>query len=160
MNPVPRWAVVTTFLLSLIGLGISTYLTIAHFDSSVQLACSDTGAVNCELVTTSAQSYFLGIPVAVLGLCQYVAMTVLNSPWAWHRPQRWLAIGRFALAGIGVLFILWLIAAELLIIKHICLWCTGVHVVTVVLLLVLTRVSPQQLGWVGSREEALDAPPR
>ena len=27
---VPRWAVITTFVLSLIGLGLSIYLTVAH----------------------------------------------------------------------------------------------------------------------------------
>jgi uncharacterized membrane protein len=36
-------------------------------------------------------------------------------------------------------FVLWLVAAELLIIDHICLWCTGVHVVTFALLLVVSR---------------------
>ena len=32
------------------------------------LVCTDADLINCEKVTTSAQSYFLGIPVAVLGL--------------------------------------------------------------------------------------------
>jgi uncharacterized membrane protein len=38
-----------------------------------------------------------------------------------------------------------LIAAELLIIDHICLWCTGVHVVTFALAIVLSRILPAQL---------------
>jgi uncharacterized membrane protein len=50
------------------------------------------------------------------------------------------------LAGAGLLFILWLIAAEVLIIGHVCLWCTGVHVVTIALALVLTRATRAQLG--------------
>jgi uncharacterized membrane protein len=44
-------------------------------------------------------------------------------------------------------FVLWLISAELLIIDNICLYCTGVHIVTFALLVVLSRVSPAQLGW-------------
>jgi uncharacterized membrane protein len=152
LNPVPRWAIVSTFVLSLIGLGISTYLTITHFGGKQLLVCSETGAVDCGAVTTSAQSYFLGIPVAVLGLGQYVVMSVLNSPWLWRRPERWIAIGRFALAGIGFIFVLWLISAEVLIIGKICLWCTGVHIVTFAILVILTQVSPAQLGWVSSRE--------
>jgi len=44
-------------------------------------------------------------------------------------------------------FVLWLIAAEVLIIGNICLWCTAVHLVTFTLLVVLTRVAPRQLGW-------------
>jgi uncharacterized membrane protein len=50
-------------------------------------------------------------------------------------------------------FVLWLIAAEFIIIDNICLYCTGVHIVTFALLIVLTRVSPVQLGWTKSRAE-------
>jgi uncharacterized membrane protein len=44
-----------------------------------------------------------------------------------------------------------LIYAEVEIIGAICLYCTGVHVVTFALLIVLTIVSPAQLGWNRSR---------
>ncbi|MEI8127656.1 MAG: vitamin K epoxide reductase family protein [Actinomycetota bacterium] len=150
LTPAPRWAVVTTGLLSLIGLGLSLYLTIAHFRGTSILACSETGAVNCALVTTSKYSRFLGMPVAVLGLGHYVVTTALNSPWAWRSSQRWIHLARVGLALVGFGFILWLIAAELVFLNHICLWCTGVHVVTLALLLVLSRVSPSQLGWAGA----------
>lgn len=145
-GPVPAWARQSTFLLSILGLGISTYLTITHFVGTQILACSSTGAVDCAAVTTSPQSYFLHVPVAVLGLAQFVVLTALNSPWGWR--SRWypLHVARVALAAVGVAFVLWLVAAELLIIDHICLWCTGVHIVSVALLLILTSVAPAQLG--------------
>jgi len=50
------------------------------------------------------------------------------------------------LAIAGMVFVLWLVAAEVLIIGHICLWCTGVHVVMIALVLVMTRATPTQLG--------------
>jgi uncharacterized membrane protein len=50
-------------------------------------------------------------------------------------------------------FVLWLVAAELLIIKNICLYCTGVHVVTFLLLIVMTLVAPTQLGSASSRSQ-------
>jgi uncharacterized membrane protein len=145
-QPVARWAVATTFLLSLVGLGISIYLTITHFRPML-LVCSSTGTIDCAAVTTSAQSYFLGIPVAILGLGNFVVMSVLNSPWAWRARSYWTHVARFVLAIAGMVFVLWLLSAELLIIDHICLWCTGVHVVTFALLIVLSRVCPTQLGW-------------
>lgn len=145
-QPVARWAVATTFLLSLVGLGISIYLTITHFRPML-LVCSSTGTIDCAAVTTSAQSYFLGIPVAILGLGNFVVMSVLNSPWAWRARSYWIHVARFVLAIAGMVFVLWLLSAELLIIDHICLWCTGVHVVTFALLIVLSRVCPTQLGW-------------
>ena len=145
-QPVTRWAVATTFLLSLIGLGISIYLTITHFRPML-LVCSSTGTIDCAAVTTSAQSYFLGVPVAILGLGNFVVMSALNSPWGWRARSYWIHVSRFVLAIAGLVFVLWLLSAELLIIDHICLWCTGVHVVTFALLIVLSRVCPTQLGW-------------
>jgi uncharacterized membrane protein len=147
---VPRWAQIATLLLSLLGLGLSIYLTITHFDKQL-LVCSSTGAIDCAKVTTSAQSRFLGIPVAFLGLANYVVMTGLNSPWAWRARVRWIHVARFVLAIVSMCFALWLIYAEIEIIGAICLYCTAVHVTTFALLIVLTVVCPAQLGWTKSR---------
>ena len=39
----PLWFQLVTWALAIAGLGVSTYLTITHYDSSVPLACSDNG---------------------------------------------------------------------------------------------------------------------
>ena len=155
VQPVPRWAIITTFVLSLIGLGLSIFLTISHFDHAVIINSCSTGGgtINCLAVTTSSQSYFLGIPVAILGLATYVVMTALNSPWGWRATNYWLHVARFVIVIVSMFFVFWLLYAELIIINHICEYCTGVHIVTFALLIVLTRVSPAQLGWVKSRTE-------
>jgi uncharacterized membrane protein len=101
-------------------------------------------------VTTSAQSRVLGIPVAILGLVNYTAMSVLNSPWMWRARNYWIHVARFVLGIVSMIFVLWLVAAELIIIKNLCLYCTSVHVVTFALLIVLTLVCPTQLGWARS----------
>jgi uncharacterized membrane protein len=138
----PFWTVgvvpLATFVLSLYALGASIYLTIAHYDTHVTLACSDKGLVNCAEVTTSAQSMVFGIfPVAVLGLAFYVFVTALNSPWVWRLQQtgadqlstilRYTRIGAMVA---GMAFVLYLVYAELIQIGAICLWCTSVHVAT------------------------------
>ena len=128
--PAPWWAVASTAILALVGLGISTYLTIAHYIGTQALACSDNGAINCAKVTTSPESVILGIPVAVLGLAFYLAAVPLFSPWSWRSTDRRVHILRLVAICTGMVFVLWLIAAELLIIGAICLWCTGVHLVT------------------------------
>ncbi|ACU53195.1 Vitamin K epoxide reductase [Acidimicrobium ferrooxidans DSM 10331] len=122
-------------LIALAGLGVATYLTIAHYDTTVTLACPDTGIVNCAKVTTSPESTILGIPVAVLGLGFFLAMGVLSLPFAWR--HRALDAVRLALAGVGVVFVLWLVYAEIVKIGSICLWCTSVHVMTLTLFLVV-----------------------
>ena len=110
------------------------------------MACSDSGIINCTTVTTSPQSYFLGVPVAILGLAFYAGMVVMNSPWVWRRTERWIAVARTVSIGAGMIFVLWLVYAELILIDHICLWCTGVHVITFALAIVMSRVAPQQLA--------------
>ena len=133
----PLWFQLTTWILSLGGLAVSIYLTIAHFNTSVTLACPATSTVNCEKVTTSPQSYAFGIPVAVLGLAFYVFLAVVNSPWAWRitwPPLRWSRVGSML---VGILFVLYLIYAELFSIGAICLWCTSVHVITFALFVLI-----------------------
>ena len=143
----PLWFQLTTWILSLAGLGVSIYLTIAHYNTAVTLACPATSTINCEKVTTSPESIVFGIPVAVLGLAFYVFLAVVNSPRAWRitwPPLRWARVGSVV---VGILFVLYLIYAELFSIRAICLWCTSVHVVTFVLFVLLvfqasSRTSP------------------
>ena len=140
------WVVVTCGILSLLGLGIATYLTIAHYVGTQALACPSNGLINCAKVTTSAQSVILGIPVAVLGLGFYLACTALFSPWSWHSQRRELRIAQLVAVCTGMAFVLWLVAAELLIIKSICEWCTAEHLVTFALFVVVLTTVPKLLS--------------
>ena len=152
----PLWVMVSTEVLALVGLAISTYLTIAHFIGTQALACSDTGIINCAKVTTSAQSKFLGIPVAVLGLGYYVAAAVIYSPWLWRSSKRLIHVTRLAFAIMGMLFVLWLLTAEFVIIKNICIWCTAVHVVTFTLFVITMLTAPLMLPENPVHEPAQD----
>jgi uncharacterized membrane protein len=135
------WMQAATFALALAGLGVSIYLTIAHFTESTLAGCSETkGLVNCTKVTTSAQSYVFGIPVAVLGLAFYVFAVAIMSPWAWRAARREIHLLRIASLVAGIGFVLYLLYAELFIIGSICLYCTSVHVITFVLF-VLTMLA-------------------
>ncbi|HXZ71399.1 MAG TPA: vitamin K epoxide reductase family protein, partial [Streptosporangiaceae bacterium] len=128
---VPLRLQLTTFLLALAGLGVSIYLTIAHFTESTLAGCSEkAGLVNCTKVTTSAQSYAFGIPVAVLGLVFFLVMVAIMSPWAWRSARREVHLIRLASLVAGIGFVLYLLYAELFMIGGICLYCTSVHVIT------------------------------
>jgi uncharacterized membrane protein len=143
---VPQWLQLATFLLALAGLGVSIYLTIAHFTESVLAGCSEkAGLVNCTKVTTSAQSYAFGIPVAVLGLVFFLFMVAIISPWAWRSGRREIHLIRLAAVVAGIGFVLWLLYAELFIIGSICLYCTSVHVITF-LLFALTAFAAAMYG--------------
>ena len=136
-----RWQPFATLLLSVFGLGVSTYLTITHFDK-VALVCSDTGAINCAKVTTSPQSEIFGIPVAMLGLAFFVPMIALCLPVAWRSIDRRVHLARLILSITGVGMILYLIIAELFLIKAICLWCSSVHLITFILFAIIVTATP------------------
>jgi uncharacterized membrane protein len=133
----PRWFQLTTFALSVAGLGVSIYLTITHYSTSVSLACPNTGAINCEKVTTSPESIVFGIPVAVLGLAFFVFMVAVNNPLAWRSPLRVLNLARVLSVIVGIGFVIYLIYVELFKVSAICLWCTSVHVITFALFLLI-----------------------
>lgn len=130
----PRWVQPAGLLLSLAGLAVSTYLTVAHFRQGA-LLCAEGEVVDCGTVTTSEQSELLGVPVAVLGLAFFAFLSVATLPFAWRVPA--LHWARLAAVGAGVLFVVYLVAAEFLLIGKICLWCTAVHVITLALAAVL-----------------------
>lgn len=146
-GPAPTWVIVVTWALAIVGLGIAVYVTILHFDTSIKPVCTATGPINCEAVLTSQWSSILGIPVSVLGLFQYVVMSLLCSPWAWRTTRRDVHLARLVFAVVGMCFVVWLIAAEALLIHNICLWCTGVHVVTFVIFVIVVSQVPKMLGW-------------
>jgi uncharacterized membrane protein len=140
------WLQITTFLLAVAGLGVSTYLTIAHFTQSTLAGCAETaGLVNCTKVTTSAQSYVFGIPVAVLGMAFFVFAVAIMSPWAWQAKRREIHLVRIASLVAGIGFVVYLLYAELFIIGNICLYCTSVHALTF-LLFVLTMFAAAAWG--------------
>jgi uncharacterized membrane protein len=142
-----RWLRWTTLALSLGGLGVSLYLTITHYTTSVTLTCPATGIVNCQKVTTSPESMLFGaIPVAVLGLAYYAGLVALTTPRAWRSASlRWVRVGALA-AGLG--FVIYLVYTELFTLDAICLWCTSVHVITVVLFILVAPTATRPVGRV------------
>jgi uncharacterized membrane protein len=126
----PQWVVVSSLVLCVLGLLDAAYLTFEHYTASSTLACADNGAINCLKVTTSSYAKVLGVPVALLGLLFFVAMTVLCLPQMWRSAQPLVHRLRLAAVVVGMLSVLYLLWAELFKIDAICLFCTGVHVLT------------------------------
>ena len=158
--PTLRWQPITSLLLAVYGLGASIYLTITHFQPKA-LACVTNSTFNCEKVTQSPQSEIFGIPVAMLGLAFFVPMILLCLPVAWRTADRRIHWARLALSVTGVAMIIYLIIAELFIIKAICLWCSSVHIATFILFVIVATTAPVVLGpGYGVPEEASteDAP--
>jgi uncharacterized membrane protein len=131
---------IVSFLITLVGLGISIYLTIEHYDAKLTLACPESATINCAKVTTSKWSHVGPVPVALLGLIFFVGMAILCSPPAW----RFGVLDRLRVLGVavGAVSVVYLVYVELFRVNAICLWCTGVHLCTLALLVAVLWQTP------------------
>jgi uncharacterized membrane protein len=136
----PRGLLAAALSVCIAGLLVSAYLTYEHFTASSTLACPNTGTINCAKVTTSEYSRLAGIPIALLGLLFFAGMTLLCTPPLWRQRTPWPGRARLAAATMGLLFVFYLVWAELFRINAICLWCTVVHALTLALFAVLAVV--------------------
>ncbi len=82
----------------------------------------------------------------MLGLIFFVPMIALCLPVAWRSADRRIHLARLILSIVGVGMIIYLIIAEFFIIKAICLWCSGVHVITFILFVIIVTASPVVLA--------------
>ena len=123
--------------LSVGGVVVAGYLTVAHYTSPSLLVCSDRGMVDCAQVTSSPQSSIAGVPVAVLGVFFFLAMSFLSLPAAWRSQSRGIKGTRLGLVWVGMCLVLWLMYAELFLIHAICLYCSLVHVITFALFVLI-----------------------
>ena len=115
-------------VLSLIGLGVATYLTIIHY-AGINPAC--TAGQSCVKVQTSTWSKLDGIPVALLGLIGYIGITIsLLVP---DREESRLAT--LGLTLVGFAFSGYLTYRELFSIHAICEWCASSAVILTILFL-------------------------
>ncbi|NYH93389.1 vitamin K epoxide reductase family protein [Actinopolymorpha rutila] len=153
----PAWAAPVSLVFCLVGLGLSAYLTYAHFTSASALACPDSGTVNCIRVTTSPQSMIFGVvPVAVAGLAYFIGMTALCLPAAWRSESALVRWARLAGGVAGVAMVCYLIYVELLVVGAVCLYCTAVHIVTFLLFVAILAADVLSIGRAHADDLAQD----
>jgi uncharacterized membrane protein len=108
-------------LLALAGIGVAGYLTAVHYGDA-SLVCVRGGG--CETVQHSSYSELAGVPVALLGVVAYAVVLALV---VWDAPEARLAAAAIAL--VGLVFSLYLLVLQLLVIDAICIWCAANDVV-------------------------------
>ncbi|MEA3336435.1 MAG: vitamin K epoxide reductase family protein [Chloroflexota bacterium] len=123
-------------LLALIGLGVAGYLAYVEITHTAAV-CGPVG--KCNIVQSSEYASIAGIPVAVLGMLNYIAVLVLwtvhrfaSGKWSW-----WAALALLLLTIFGVLFSIYLTLMELFVIHAICAWCLASAIITTVLMLLV-----------------------
>jgi uncharacterized membrane protein len=122
----PRALKLTMIVLTVVGLGVASYLTYVHY-SGIKVAC--TAGESCTKVQSSQYSKLVGVPVALIGLLGYVA--ILGSLLAPEGETSRFATMAFTLVGFG--FSAYLTGRELVSIHAICEWCVSSAVIMTIL---------------------------
>jgi uncharacterized membrane protein/thiol-disulfide isomerase/thioredoxin len=122
--------------LAVLGLAVSAYLAYVEI-SHTAAVCGPVG--ECNVVQTSRYAQIAGIPVAVLGLLNYLGVLAL---WAMQRSGvgRWARPASLALLGLallGVLFSIYLTLLELFVIHAVCMWCLSSALIATLIMLVV-----------------------
>lgn len=119
--------------LALGGIAVSAYLTLVHYRDDL-LVCAVGG---CHTVQKSPYAEMWGVPVAVLGLGMFVAMTGLlllrRARPAWAET---ITLATFGMTLAGAVFAIYLTYLELFVIHAVCQWCVLTAIIIWLLLLV------------------------
>jgi uncharacterized membrane protein len=146
---VSDWGWRLAALFTLVGLGVSTYLSVVEAMGTGP-SCGVGGG--CQTVAASVYSRLMGIPVAYIGVAGYSAMLigVLAAIGIQPAPVR-LQIIVLAAAAAGFLFSVYLTAVQAFFIGAFCVYCiTSALAMTGILLAVSSAIAAD---WAASREE-------
>lgn len=130
---------VVLFCIAAAGMLISTYLTFAHYQVSA-LVCTTGGIVDCGAVTSSSYSVVAGIPLALGGLAWFAVSAALAlTPLRLHAEPGWLKPAHVAWGLVGLVFALYLVWVELVVVHRVCEWCTATHILVLLTVVVALR---------------------
>ena len=118
--PLGKYTKIALFL-SAIGMLVSLYLTITHY-TNTQVACPNTGVINCEKVLSSPYAMMLGLPLGAWGMAFFVIETVILL---WRNRDAAVIYN-----GIGLAFVFYLFWVEY-VVGSICLYCTTIHALVI-----------------------------
>lgn len=133
--------------LDLVGLAIAAYLSIVEVGGGVPVCGPLHG---CEEVARSEYSRIGGVPVAVFGVILSFALLSLALAW-WRTNFRALLLAHYGLSLAGVLFEVYFMYVQIVLIGSVCVWCTT-YGLTLILRFVIAAVV-----WVRQRSDDVES---
>ena len=108
-------------ILDVIGLAIASYLASVELAGGVPVCGPIHG---CEDVARSEYSRIGGIPVAVFGVG--LSLLLFSLALAWYRSNLYvLLLGHYGLSLAGVLFEVYFLYIQVVVIGAVCIWCAS-----------------------------------
>ena len=128
----PLFANRLIFMLSLLGLGVSSFL-FYEYSIAGSIICPTGGG--CDIVRASPYSLFLGISIPILGIVFYLAMAVLAVVRSQASSRKILFYLQLLITVAGVGFGIYLTLLEIFVIRAICFWCVLSFIISLMILL-------------------------
>ena len=130
---------ISVIILSLLGLGIASYLGYAYL-TGTEVVCMSGIFHGCGEVQESAYAQFFGIPIPLYGVAFYIFLLVDGSLLQYLHRQ-WYAWRSFVWFStfVGFVFTAYLTFLEAFVIEAWCIWCIGSAVVSTALFAVVSR---------------------
>ena len=150
MAEVKGWLKIGIPVLSVIGLGVSIYLTYIEF-TQTRAICGPVG--DCNAVQNSPYAKLFGVvPIGLVGMIGYIAIL---SSWYWQgfRKDAFSRIAgpvMFGMSVFGTLFSIYLTYLELYVIHAVCLWCLSSAAIMAALMLLSL---PNITQWLAITDE-------
>jgi uncharacterized membrane protein len=130
----PRALRITMLVITVLGVGLASYLTYIHY-AGIKPLCGTNGG-GCEIVQSSEYSKLAGVPVALIGLLGYIA--ILGSLLVPESEGTRLATVGFTVVGFG--FSAYLTYREIFSIHHLCEYClSSAGLITILMCLAVWR---------------------
>lgn len=149
---------IALIVMALAGIAVAVYLITVEAEH-VPLICSTSGLVDCANVLGSRYSRvpFTTVPITIPGLLWFVVSGALAA-FALVRVRRGLAepprlrLAQFLWSAAGMVFVLYLVYAEIVQLHRICAWCTVIHALTLAtFLLTLQRLQQPETLYLSSQ---------
>ena len=136
--------------MAIAGIAVAAYLTAVHY-TPLPLVCSTTGVIDCAQVTSSSYSVVPGttVPITIPGMLWFLVsggLAGVGLVRVWQRrpePAR-LRLAQLVWAALGLAFVLYLVYVEIVLLHKLCEWCTVVHLLILVTLLVALNHAQRQ----------------
>jgi uncharacterized membrane protein len=114
-----KWLPRLFLIISGLGFLDATSLTVDHYTSAT-LPCTITHG--CQIVTSSAYSEIVGVPVALLGALYYLSIFLATCVWFETKSEKLLQIISEGTI-LGFAASLWFVSLQLFVLHAICQYC-------------------------------------
>lgn len=141
------------FILALIGILVSSvslrdYYEIRSGNQTGPRFCDISNTISCSTVAASPYSELFGIPTSLLGIVWFIGAAIaaykMHNPGTgfWKKTTTYM----FLWSVIGILFVIWFVYVEVVLIGVICLLCTVVHILVIIMFALSCKTARRSVG--------------